>query len=76
MRPVDDVDRIELEAARVLDEPDEPAGRQPAGARAQEVLPLEEERGDGAEGERRDRHASGQDASGTRSTDTEWAGNA
>ena len=77
VRAVEDVDRVELEAARVLDELDEPPGGQPAGARARQMLPLEEERGDRAEGERRDRHAreAGQGARRTRRTDTECAGN-
>ena len=76
VRAVEHVDRVELEPARVLDELEEPPGGQPAGARAGEMLPLEEERGDGAEGELRDRHAPSQGARGTRSTDTECAGNA
>src|SRR6185503_9543241 len=73
VRAIEDVDRVELETARVLDESHEPPGRQPAGAREPEVLALQEERGDGAEGERRDRHArpAGQGPRRTRRTETE-----
>src|SRR5204862_6307730 len=47
--PVQDVDRIELEPTRVVDEPDKPSRRQPAGPWPPEVLALEEERRDGPE---------------------------
>jgi hypothetical protein len=48
MRAVHHVDGIELDAPGILGEADEARRGQPAGARADEVLALEEERGDGA----------------------------
>ena len=70
------VDRVELKAPRVLDELDEPARSEQARPRAGQVLPFEKERGDGTEGKRRTRHRRrSQGARGTRSTDTECAGN-
>ena len=49
MGPVQHVDRVDLEAAHILDEAQEARGGEPVLARAVEVLALEEERGHGVE---------------------------
>ena len=48
VRALEDVDGVELQTAHVLDEADEPGGRERRHPRAGQVLPLEEERGDGS----------------------------
>ena len=55
--PVQHVDRIDLEAARVLDEAQEARGGEALLAGAVEVLALEKERGDRAEGDAAGAHA-------------------
>src|SRR2546425_13224104 len=50
VRAVEDIDGIELEPAHVLDETAEALGRQRGRLWAGEMLPLQEERGDGAQG--------------------------
>jgi hypothetical protein len=52
VRTVQDVDRVELDAADVLREPDQASRRERRRARSQQMLPLEKEPGDGGRRER------------------------
>ena len=56
VRPVQHVDGIHLDAAHVLDEPDEPSRRERAAARPGEVLAREEQRRHRAQRNRASRH--------------------
>src|SRR5262249_31057497 len=57
VRAVDNVDRVELDSADVLDEAREARRRECGGLRPRQVLALEEERGDSAETNAAARHA-------------------
>jgi len=59
VRALQDIDGVDLESTHVFDEAAEPPGGQPGRARAGEVLPLEEERGDRGQRKRRAWHPDG-----------------